>query len=312
MRGRSMNIAAARHLRKLLQRAPAAASCSRSRRSQVSCRLASCAVADNRLLSLPRSGCSFAGAVTATAGGSRPRAPTAAARSDHRARYSARTSSTSPARSIASKRALSRRRQLDRAMSAAAHSVASGNCSRAPCVLRCQCEIGTPVSRYTSSARWMRCASLRAMRRRRSRIDPLQLGMQRGPAGAGRRASISRRTRRRGRRHLAPDHGAAPAGTAWCRRPAAAVRHAAGSPRWQRAPRARTRRPSSSAPGRGCRSDDAARAHALRTSGLALPMSMPRYTCTESTLTISTGSCGCSALDQLPAPARSCRCRSGR
>ena len=43
-----------------------------------------------------------------------------------------------------------------------------------------------------------------------------------------------------------------------------------------------------------------------RGDGLAVPMSMPRYTCAESTLTISTGK----ARGQLRAPAPSCRCRS--
>ena len=59
---------------------------------------------------------------------------------------------------------------------------------------------------------------------------------------------------------------------------------------------------------RACRPGDAEPAHAVAADGLALPMSRPRYTCAESTLTISIGI----LARQRQRDVASCRCRSAR
>ena len=72
----------------------------------------------------------------------------------------------------------------------------------------CQAESGRPLSAWTSSARWMRCASFGARRAAVDRVDRRQLGVQRRPAVASpparrvaaRTAGIGRRASRRGRR----------------------------------------------------------------------------------------------------------------
>ena len=162
-------------------------------RSQVSCRLASWRVA-----AMPRSRSRSAAAGRAASpvqrlprpGGSRRSASTAVRRAGRRARaaHALRPPGRRPA--SASKRCAMRgcshlrsvgfeRDQRGRSRMA---------CAAGPC--RARLDSGCPVRRYTSSARWMRCASRRRQAGGRDRVDTRQLGVQ-SPASPRSRACAS-------------------------------------------------------------------------------------------------------------------------
>ena len=154
----------------------------------------------------------------------------------------------------------------------------------------CSSEMGRPPTACTSSARWMRCASLGWMRaaaagstaarracsagqpvRAASRIE-FARGSPRSPAGSSAMPPISAR-----RYSMVPPTSS---GT----RPRASMSSMALRGVAHELPRRIAR----------ARLDQVDqvmrhRARELRAIGLAVPMSSPRYTCAESTLTISTG-----------------------
>ena len=167
------------------------------------------------------------------------------------------TSSTNPSSTIASKRRSIRTAKSGRLSGTSASARIVG--LRAGSPARCSSVIGLPVSAWTSSARWMRCRSLGAIRTAAAGSTCAQSFVQRRPAvrggfavDPGANVSIGTRQRRRALR-------AARANRAVCRRRATATAHERGSLRRGSPRRARTVPPSTTPSAPEYRRDDAAR-----------------------------------------------------
>ena len=205
---------------------------------------------------------------------------------------SAFTSSRKPAASMASKRCAMRWCSQPRSAGSSENSgVASHSGDCAPGCRAWKLDQGCPVSRNTSSARWMRCASPGASRAAVGGSTRASSACSAGQPSLGRLRFQLGAHRGVGRRHgvepvepgLEVQHGAAH------QQRQLAARVDLAAPAAGRRPR--TRRRCRPAADRGCRSGGAARRRVPRRVGLAVPMSMPRYTRAESTLTISTPCC---------------------
>ena len=138
--------------------------------------------------------------------------------------------------------------------------------------------------RVTSRARTMRRRFVGSMRAGGHRVERREASVQRGGVGLGlelgaHRPGTGRGCRARRRRR---------AGTARCRRRAARAGRGPRCRRARRGRRAGSARRCSPRRARRRRSGGGAPRPARRGVGLAVPMSMPRYTCIESTDTIST------------------------
>ena len=146
-----------------------------------------------------------------------------------------------------------------------------------------------PIAVPARAGRGADCAG-RCGRRQPDRAPPSRAAMDRRPSASSSAASDAAQLRRAGLRRQARTRRSGPRRTARCRRPAAAAGRAPdlGRPSGARAPASRPGE--GHRPARPGRAGGAARPAGPRASGLAVPMSMPRYTWRESATRISTGS----------------------